>query len=98
MVSDTKKAPEYAIGTVWDMAAIPEEAMPRFLAELPAIIAEARRMISLTPQFADMGYRLKLEASDGLVWVDDDKRSTTTTLTLPDGDAIRVTRPMGGAA
>ncbi len=40
-------APEYPINTLAEMAAIPEEAMSRFLAELPDILAEMRRLNAL---------------------------------------------------
>ena len=54
---------EYPIDTLLDMAAIPEEALPRFLAELPAILATQRALSGLL-----VGIPFE---SGGMTWVDD---------------------------
>lgn len=58
---------KYPINTLEQVAAIPEEAMPRFLAELPSILAEIRRMSAMKEQLAGIA-DLTLA---GFNWLDD---------------------------
>lgn len=62
-------APEYRIDTLADMAAIPEEALPRFLAELPDILREMRRLPDLMDQLAIIAGSEPEYA--GMSWCDD---------------------------
>lgn len=70
----------YAIGTLFDMAAIPEDAQLRFLAELPTILSETRRMLEIHAAFnAAMGGDAEL--SLGVPeWIDDDLDQLTSTV------------------
>jgi hypothetical protein len=43
---------QYKVGTIADMARIPAEALPRFLAELPAILSVVRAMQAAAPDLA----------------------------------------------
>ena len=60
------------------MTQIPEEALPRFLAELPNIIAEARRYYDAMDEVAAA---LGFVAEDDPQWVDDDLNQVTVSMT-----------------
>lgn len=73
-------APEYPIGTLRQMAAIPEDALPRFLAELPTIIAEARKAYAAADKVnAILDGAATITTLDPS-WVDDDLDQFTTTV------------------
>lgn len=76
-------APKYPIGTIAEMAAIPEDARGRFLDELPEILSTVARAVEV--------HALVNEAlgEDALslttpYWVDDDKGEATYSLTESD--------------
>lgn len=96
-------ADRYPITTLAQMADIPEEAMPRFLAELPAILKTIRQLKAAAPDLA-AGVkakapwwarwlitadvtRLAIEKSRGMAWIDDDKGLATVTLAMREGEA-----------
>jgi hypothetical protein len=92
-------APEYPCATLYDMAAIPEEALPRFLAELPDILAQCRRLLDVQRQFnAAFEGEFELLPKDP-TWIDDDKGQCTVTVAM-DGDdlAIQTTGPLSRGA
>jgi hypothetical protein len=73
---------EYPIGTLYDMANIPEEAVDRFLAELPAILVEVRRMKGVMAAFND-GFEGSMQMRpDEPSWVDDDLGKCTVTVAI----------------
>lgn len=93
--------PRYLITTLSQMAEIPEEALPRFLAELPAIIATMRQLKAAAPDLAaqakanapwwsrwmitERTTRLAIEKSRAMTWIDDDKGLATVTLHMSEG-------------
>lgn len=96
-------APRYPITTLAQMADIPEEAMPRFLAELPAILATMRQWKAAAPDLAeqvrakapwwsrwmitDRTTGLAIEKCRRMTWIDDDKGLATVTLAMREGEA-----------
>ena|GEM_PF-5077875 len=80
-MSDAK---EYPVGTIFEMAAIPEEAFPRFLAELPEIVGMLRHMLAMNEHLEALGAEIKPQAP---TWVDDDK-CTGTVRILHDGEEL----------
>lgn len=58
----------YPCETIDDMARIPEEALPRFLAELPNLIATVRQMEAINRMFT-----VPPMIRSGADWVDDRK-------------------------
>lgn len=83
-------ADKYPIATLLDIAAIPEEAFPRFMAELPDIVAATRRYISVQNEVnAEFGLPIMQFAVPE--WIDDDKGelrvkvSDSTGATLAEG-------------
>lgn len=72
-------APKYRVDTILNMARIPEEAMPRFLAELPSILkylrATAKLQDTLDPRIAKL-------ISKEAIWVDDGKNDKRTTVEI----------------
>jgi hypothetical protein len=82
----------YPIKTLWDMAAIPEEARGRFLAELPSILQSYREIDAACETLAEEARakapwflrwivtpstaRAALRKGAG-VWIDDDKKTAT---------------------
>jgi hypothetical protein len=66
------------------MAAIPEEAFPRFLAELPEMVGMLRHMLSMNEALEALGAKITPQSP---TWVDDDKRTGTVTLHA-DGEEI----------
>ena len=73
---------EYPIDTLSQMAAIPEEAMPRFLAELPHMLASIRRMKSIVAVANEVAGAevLEMPPVSGATWTDDDKGEFTETV------------------
>ena len=92
-------APEYPIGTLYEMAAIPEEAMSRFLAELPSILAECRRLTGVAAAFntafaGDLAMQMESPS-----WVDDTLGVTTVHVAMNgEPDVLTVERPFGASA
>ena len=87
----------YPIGTLHDMARIPVEAVDRFLAELPGILAEVRHVQQAQQAFnAQFEGVMKFDIEDAGApeWTDDDLAEATITVRLPDGDRMRVSRPL----
>lgn len=76
------EAPQYKVETLVDMARIPEEALPRFLAELPDMIRMARPMVMLADA-SDGAFKLTIPA----VWIDDDKGEFSTSVEV-NGDEV----------
>jgi hypothetical protein len=90
-------APEYPIGTLLEMAAIPDEAMPRFLAELPTILAETRQYAEVLATIGEMvGGAGKVTARPK--WVDDDLDQLTRSITLGETVLATLTTPRPDAA
>lgn len=78
-------APSYPVGTIFEMAAIPEEAFPRFLAELPDLIAYLRHAKAMNDMLVPEGVQVEFETP---TWTDDDKRMANINITTPDGEEI----------
>ena len=79
-MADKDDAPRYSVETFADMARIPAEAVPRFLKELPHMLAISRPVA----QIADLtGSKLTLAP----VWIDDDKGQFTTSIEV-DGEEL----------
>lgn len=74
-------APSYPVGTIFEMAAIPEEAFPRFLAELPDLIAYLRHMQAMNDMLIPEGVEVQLETP---TWTDDDKRMANISISAGD--------------
>lgn len=92
-----REAPTYPIATLHDMARIPVEALPRFLAELPAILGEVRHVQSVQDTFNaqfEGVMKFNIEDAGKPEWIDDDLGVATITVSLPDGDRLRVGRPL----
>lgn len=70
----------YPCGTIAEMAAIPLEARPRFLAELPKLLEIIDATAELHRATQKLGMRVEMATP---VWVDDDKGTTTISVTLP---------------
>jgi hypothetical protein len=69
----------YKIGTLEDIAAIPEEALPRFLEELPHMLAGLRRTMALRSSLPE---GVIIIPAKPIAWTDDGVHE----------GAIRVTR------
>jgi hypothetical protein len=88
----------YPVSTLAEMAEIPEEALPRFLAELPAILTTMRQLKAAAPDLAEQAKanaprwirwaitadttRRAIAASKQMTWVDDDKGLATVSLAI----------------
>lgn len=75
----------YNIATLADMAAIPESARGRFLAELPSILATVAELQDIAP----------LKKCD---WIDDDKGQGILRFTADGRSFSEVVIKMGGAS
>lgn len=87
----------YPIASLYDMARIPVEAVDRFLAELPGILAEVRRVQQVKEIFDaqfDGLMKFRVEDAGKPSWTDDDLGETTISVRLPDGDTMKVSRPL----
>lgn len=91
------EAAEYPIGTLYDMADIPEEAMPRFLAELPLILADVKRVKIMMGGFNEAFNGMMAMRAEQPSWVDDDLGVCNMTVNADgvEGGMI-VTTPLGG--
>ena len=75
---------EYPVDTLEQIALIPDEALPRFLAEFPHMIQKVKKYTEYAAAVnIIMEGVAKIEAQ-GMIWVDDGK--TENTLTIQDGD------------
>lgn len=63
----------YPVETFRDMARIPEEAVPRFLAELPEMLEYARTILALTDG-------AKVDCEIPAVWIDDEERTAEVSI------------------
>jgi hypothetical protein len=63
---------EYKIDTIEDMAAIPEEALSRFLEELPDMLAMLRSFAALKAAMPEGVIELR---SEPITWIDDGERN-----------------------
>lgn len=88
-------ANQYPVGTIFDMAAIPEEAFPRFLAELPDLMAYIRHMTAMNDMLIPEGARIELETP---VWVDDDKRTANITISSEGEELVSMKVKLQGSA
>jgi hypothetical protein len=86
------EAPSYSIATLVDISRIPEEAMPRFLAELPHIVSAVRAAREVieglyeatgTPPLTPAGW---LDVIADHRWIDDDKGDVRSGITLRHDD------------
>lgn len=85
----------YPIGTLLDMAAIPDEALPRFLAELPTILSETRRMRE-AHKVLNALLEGDAEVSFGIPeWIDDDLNQLTSTVTMGEEEVASITVKRG---
>lgn len=87
-------APKYPIGTLFQMAEIPEEALPRFLAELPAIIAQTRSFLQAQRAFNAAFVRDLALSTVEPSWIDDDKGQASLTVRAGDEIVAQVTKPL----
>lgn len=93
------EAPKYPIGTLYEMADIPDEAMPRFLAELPMILADVRRVMTMMGGFNEAFKNVMEMQPEQPSWVDDDLGVCNMTVSADGVDGqMTVTTPLGGAA
>ena len=68
----------YPVATLQDIAAIPADALPRFLAELPTMLETVRLFVDMPPEIA----------LRRMVWRDDGKTCVDLTLRITrEGDA-----------
>jgi len=81
-------APEYPIGTLDQILAIPEEALPRFIAELPQILGEMRQTRDVLAALHQMiGTDVELRVMDP-IWVDDDADTFGVRLSTTEGEEL----------
>jgi hypothetical protein len=97
-VTEVNQPNRYPTGTFAQIAAIPIEARPRFLAELPAILATYDEMVASAENIATatrwpwwanwLPLRIKADLiraslqKAGGVWIDDDKGLATLTISM----------------
>lgn len=77
----------YPIGTLREMASIPAEALPRFLAELPLILEEAKRAYAAQDAVnAALAGVAKMSDDGSPEWVDDDLNEVN--ISVRSGDEV----------
>lgn len=83
----------YPIGTLQEIAKIPDEALPRFLWELPEILKAVRQSVEMVEGLSKItGIEIQ---SDVPKWIDDDLGQSHITFKKPDGEMLfRVTENM----
>ena len=86
----------YNIATLADMAAIPESARGRFLAELPSILATISQMQEASAVMQRLG--LGTINAGPAVWIDDDKGESTVRLHADGEHLVDIKTMMGGAS
>ena len=91
------EAAEYPMGTLYEMADIPDEAMPRFLAELPLILADVKRVKIMMGGFNEAFNGMMAMRAEQPTWVDDNLGECNMTVSA-DGveGTMTVTTPLGG--
>ncbi len=74
----------YPIDTLADMAAIPGEALPRFLAELPVMLARIRNLHEMVRIANDRAGEevFAPPSTSGATWTDDDARTFRETVVV----------------
>lgn len=78
----------YPIATLEQMAAIPAEAWPRFVAEMPDILAAVARFKVAAAAVGDMlGGEVEI-GPDGLVWVDDGEGALRVSISSSGGEVL----------
>lgn len=96
------KPPVYKVGTMLDIARIPPEALPRFMAELPKMLGMLREVDKFhkgmaeqapDPEVAkEMLAQSEAHLLSGLEWVDDGKDDFRFTMTGKDEDGNEVVK------
>ena len=66
----------YQIATIYDMAAIPEEAWPRLISELPAMLRFASGIVDANRMLGGMAQLIPTP----ITWVDDGDTNVTVTM------------------
>ncbi len=61
-------APRYNVATLLDMAKIPEDRLPAFLAELPRLLGDIRAIVRMADTLGKDRFEV---IPEHLVWVDD---------------------------
>lgn len=95
---------QYPVDTLWQIADIPEEALPRFLAELPSMIAQIRSFKQVVADANNLfgeGQDIASLESTGTVWIDDDRGECKKTIAFDDSFGLpdlTVTHKLDGAA
>ena len=87
-------APSYPVGTIFEMAAIPEEAFPRFMAELPEMVSMLRQMLAINEMLKAVGAEIEPQTPN---WIDDDKRTGTVTFNHEGDEIASVKVKLSGA-
>lgn len=68
---------EYKLEHIYDLANIPDEALPRFIEELPKIVGHMRDVKALQSLLGDDAVKI-----NPLTWVDDGEQDATITMTF----------------
>ncbi len=72
----------YPVGTLTEMAAIPDDALPRFLSELPSMIASIKQVLAAAHEAnSAAGGDILALACPNPVWIDDGEQHQRVTLT-----------------
>lgn len=80
------EAPRYPVATLEQMAEIPLDALPRFLAELPALIGHMKAIKAIGGMFSEL--ELGTIETQEPVWIDDNLHTGTSTFSTPNGEEI----------
>lgn len=81
----------YKIGSIYEMADIPTDAMPRFLEELPAILAEIQKLKAIAASFDTAmagSFKFNIERAGSPTWTDDGIHKGTLTVKVPGADDL----------
>jgi hypothetical protein len=81
-------AKEYPVDTLAQMAAIKDEAMPRFIGEFPVLLEQARRMVEYRRLMGIILEGVGEVADGGVIWLDDGERNVTLSLETDEGEQI----------
>lgn len=79
--------PKYPVATLEQMAEIPEEALPRFLAELPTLLDHVRALKELS---AMLDGALVMHRGGDPVWIDDLQGTATIAVEVPQGQDFQI--------
>lgn len=77
----------YPVATIEQMAAIPMDALPRFVAELPSLLAYIIATKSLNEIMEPLGQAIVLQPP---VWIDDHQHTGTMTISAGGEEVMRV--------